>query len=476
MVAITFPSTSYPGDQPQRSRGRLVNAMVEKGGDIIRWIRSPGVIPFATSPETVFRGMAVAQDGVLYAAFKDILKKGSSAGGALVTVAGLAGQQPVRFAFNQNVTPDQVVVTENGAFTFTATTVSGSYPDPDLPQPVDVCFGFGFFFFVTGAARCYASGINTTSIDPTMFVTAEGKPDTLYRCVFFNDQLYLLGPDSIEVWGKPVNATGFPLNRITMIPRGILGPGCVSGYENGCDLGLVIISGNAQVMRINGYQPERISEPDLERLISLVPDKTKIEMTTFGSMGGHMLLKIKCPQWCWIYDFTTQTWHERNSYLSVTSRLKQGLWAYGKWLIGDENSGNIGQIDPGSVVATSYREFGAPLIWQIDSAPMKAFPTRTVVGPAHFDFQPGMGMATGADPIQTSPQVMINWSDDGGLNFSNTMQRPVGRQGDGSWLTRVFLTGSFGPYGRIWRLRISDPVSVTFNGAECPRINARAAA
>ena len=469
-MKIEFPTSSNPGFVPQEGDGRLINAMVEKTGDQIKWIRQPGVTEWATSENVTFRGLAISRDNVVYAAYNETLNRvDSSIGGAQVLVGTLSGSGKARFAFNQNVTPDQVVVSSGITSIFTTSTVS-AYPDVDLPTVVDVCFGIGFFFFVTSSGRCYSSGINTTTIDAAHFVSAESKPDGLLRCLYFNDQLYLLGPDSIEVWGKPINLALFPLNRVTVIPRGIAGPDCVTGTENGIDLGLIIISKNDQVMRINGYTPERISVPDVERAIANTADKTTIEMTSFVN-DGHMFVKVRSPTWCWMYDLTTQCWVERKSYLSDTSRTAQALSAHGFWIVGDKDSGNLGKIN-----AHDYTEYDQPLIWECWSKRPEPFPFRAVFGPAYFDFVPGQGEATGLDPIQTNPRVNVSWSDDGGLSFVPFRLCDLGRQGVTRLAAKVHLTGSTGPYGRIWKVRVSDPVYISFRGGDAPKISRRAVA
>jgi len=470
-MKIEFPTSSNPGTVPQEGDGRLINAMVEKTGDVIKWIRQPGITEWATSANVTFRGLAISRDNVVYAAYNETLNRvDTSAGGPQLLVGTLPGASKARFAFNQNTTPDQVVVSNGGASVFTPTSVS-PYPDADLPVVVDVCFGIGFFFFVTSAGRCYSSGINTTTIDPAHFITAEAKPDGLLRCLYFNDQLYLLGPDSIEVWGKPVNPSLFPLNRVTVIPRGIAGPDCVTGTENGIDLGLIIISKNDQVMRINGYTPERISVPDVERAIANVADKTTIEMTSFVN-DGHMYVKVRSLTWCWLYDLTTQCWIERKSYLSETSRTAQALSAHGFWIVGDKNTGNLGKVN-----AKDFTEYGQPLIWECWSRRPETFPYRTVVGPAHFNFVPGQGQALGLDPIQRRPRVNISWSDDGGVSFVPFRIAELNRQSVTHPMTaKVQLTGSTGGYGRVWKVRVSDPVYVSFKGGDMPRISRRAVA
>ena len=71
------------------------------------------------------------------------------------------------------------MVSENGAFVVTTGSVA-DLGDPDLPQPNAVCFMDGYFFFSIADGRCFASGLNATTIDATHFATAEGKPDSLH--------------------------------------------------------------------------------------------------------------------------------------------------------------------------------------------------------------------------------------------------------------------------------------------------------
>jgi hypothetical protein len=79
-------------------------------------------------------------------------------------------------------------------------------------------------------------------------------------------------------------------------------------------------------------------------------------------------------------------------------------------------------------------------------------------------------------PNELAPQVQIAWSNDGGVNYVPPQIRALGAQGQAEQLIRVFLTGSLSPYGRIWRIQVSDPVYVAFKGADMPRVGRRRAA
>jgi len=451
-------------------------------------IRQPGVEsygnPGALELEN-FRGMTFVE-GTVYVAFDNHLVSfnegtptyGDIGPGAII----MAGGGPVFFARDQAQPPHQILVpaSAGGAYEYTAAGITTS-PITNAGTAIDVVYGTGFFFYLLPNGRVYCSSLPNTP-DAVAFATAESKPDGALRLIYFGDQLYIMGKESIEVWGKPINTAAgqFVLNKITTIPRGMISNKACSGFENGVDLGVCFVGNNHQVCRLNGYLPERISTSDVERSIEATIDKTRIECTSYFG-DNHAYLKVRTNEWCWVYDFTTQTWAERQSYLSTTSRLLQAIYTGTRWLVGDADSAVIGWIR-----ADRRREFERPLIWQVDAVPTKGFPNRAVVGPVHFEFVVGVGeidivegtaiVSTIDDSTRVNPRVEISWSDDGGENFTYPELRELGGQRNSKQLIRVFLTGSLGPYGRVWRLRCSDPVYVSLMNGDMPRIKQRDAA
>src|SRR4029077_3072187 len=235
----------------------------------------------------------------------------TATGGAGVTVGAAGSLVSTAKGFfarnNLNPTPDKIFVDADGnAFVFTDTTVTGlvrppptgTPPTGGMGLPNSVCSLDGFFVFTVGDGTIWASDLNSTTINPLSFATAESKPDGLIRGVPWAGQLFLFGPSTTEVWAN-AGTTPFPFQRSVVIPRGLIGPFCVSGYEDNFSRALTWVADDNTVVRLNGYIPEKISPPDLDGLIERVTDKRQLELSAFISRG-HAFLLLSSPTWSWV--------------------------------------------------------------------------------------------------------------------------------------------------------------------------------
>lgn len=464
MVAIPFPLSTSPGVRVQEDAGRLFNCYAEPVEGIPQrpaiYRRMPGLKSWGTSSQTGFRGM-LALPGTLYAAFDGHVVRFTSAGGAATTHGSLAGDKKLFFARNNNSTPDVVAVDpDNGASQITSGSVI-AYPDVDVEQPNSVGFLGGYFFFTYGDGVCRASGINTTAINTSDFVTAESNPDGLYRAIPFNSQLLLFGSNSCEFFsGAVVNDTGFPFNKVTATPHGLAGRYAIAGHEDGYGKALLWVGSDNRVHYLKGgYDPIEVSPLALDRLIEAVSDKHTLE-ACIHVVAGIPWWVLSSDDWTWAFNINTLKWSERASYLNPRWRGTQSHFAFGKWLIGDAETGNILEVD-----AATKKELTGPLRVRLESLPVMNFPNRMAVPRADFDFTMGVGVATGDSANEIDPIAEIAWCDDG-LNWSNPLQRPLGRQAIANNRVSLFRTGTAGPAGRRWRIDVTDPVDFAFSGGD----------
>lgn len=462
MVAISFPVTTSPGMRPSEGAGRLINCFAEPLGEggrapAVRH-RSPGLVNFGTTTRSGCRGF-IEVAGTLYAAFGSHLEKFSSSGGASTNVGSLNGTKKGFFARNNAATPDKVFVDPDGnIYTFTPSATSSGF-DADLPAPNSVTSLDGYLVFTIGDGRCFATDLNSTSVNALSFGKAEAKPDGLVRGVAWGSKLLLCGTLTIEVWVDQ-GLSPFPFARSEVIPRGLAGPYAITGFEDGFSKGIFWIGDDNAVYRLDGYTPTKISPPDLDGLIEAIADKSDLEMCSYISRG-HAFIELSSSNWTWVFNANNEKWHERRKYLGERSRISNSYYAFSKWLCGDIETGNVQQI-----INTAQDEVSSPLVCEVWSAPVQKFPARVRVAAAWFDFSVGVGNAEGIDPIATDPKVEISWSDDGGETWSTPRIRKLGRQAVGLTRIRVNQCGVSGSQGRIWKVAMSDPVHFGLIGGE----------
>jgi len=369
------------------------------------------------------------------------------------TVSAL-GDGVVTFAKNNKATPDQVlVVSGNALVTFTTASISAPV-SVNSEVPTSVCFGESYFFVGTTTGYCYASGTNAATFSSLDRVRMEARPGPIIRTVFCNGELYVFLESNIEVWasnGNP-NATGFPLNRTTVIWRGLIAPLAVCGFEEGFEGGLIWVADDNSVRVLSGYNPQIISTPDVERAIEACTNKSAIRCFVYDLDGHACVVVDVAGEATWVYDLSEGgKWHERKSSgLDAWRMTGNSVKAFGKWIAGDRTSGNLYQID-----TSAYDEAGTAMSFVAESIAMEAFPQRLQIPRADFNF--GMGVGTDAVP---EPQVSVQWSDDGGHRWSDPVSRSLGENGRRKMQVRVNRMGLTGVKGRRFRLTIDDPVYV----------------
>jgi len=461
---IPFPLLTAPGRTPQAAGGRLINCYPEKlpatAGKPYAYWRVPGLKPWGTSPGSIYRG-ALVVGNLLYAVINQTVYTFPVGGGAGTALTGsVLGTALVTMARNNRTTPDIVIVSPgDGAFYTTGGPIV-SYPDTDVGQPNSVVFHKGFFVFTYGDGSTITSDVNSTNIQTTSKATAESKPDTLYRAIpLGNGQLLLCGSNSMEVWGGQ-NDTGYPFSYVATIARGIVGSNAIAGHDDGFGKGIYFVGDDNKVSTLSGYTPTPVSVPDLDLLIEAEPDKSKIVVSVYVSQG-HGIVTVKGPAWCWAYDTTLLTWHERRSYLQTFWRGIQPVLFNGTWICGDALSGNLAVID-----GATRNEFGQPLRMRVETGPFGAFPNMLRINAIEMYLTKGVGIATGADPTETDPQVSAAISRDGGQTWSSPRLMKLGRQSLTDARVRASIWGQAQIQGVRWRFDESAGVNFGFMGAD----------
>jgi hypothetical protein len=108
---------------------------------------------------------------------------------------------------------------------------------------------------------------------------------------------------------------------------------------------------------------------------------------------------------------------------------------------------------------------GEPILIQIETGPLGAFPSPIRINALELYLTKGVGRAVGVDPLETDPDISISISRDGGqtgaCRASSRLAAVAHRR-----RVRAAIWGQAQNQGVRWRLRESAPLSFAFMGAD----------
>lgn len=327
-----------------------------------------------------------------------------------------------------------------------------------------VGYAEGYFVFnQPGTGEFQISGLLDNTIDPLDFATAEGSPDLLLSLLVNQLEIWLFGTSSTEVFFDSGNAD-FPFERIQ---GAFIEQGCAAKFSP-AKLGSKVYwlsaddHGQGMAVAATGYQPVRISTHAEEfawQQYSRIDDAIGYTY----QQEGHSFYQLTFPTGnaTWVYDEATQLWHERAwrnpADASLNRHRSNCMMAFAnKIIVGDWENGNLYQYS-----LDAFTDNGAALP-AIRQAPHFASGDNTwsIFDRFWVDIETGVGLATGQG---SDPQVMIEWSDDGGHTFPNYRTVSAGKIGE--YRARAVIRRCGKSRDRVWRVSISDPVKRVLIGA-----------
>ena len=328
----------------------------------------------------------------------------------------------------------------------------------------------------------------------TSYSLKDGAPDDLVALIVDHREVYLMGEISSEVW-TDVGTVPFPFQRIpgTSTQHGIAAP--FSLYRLGNSFAYVSRNnrGQAQIMQMQGYIPQRISTHAVENTIANKYVEDAVAWTY--QLEGHEVYVVTFPSLnlTWAYDATTQMWHKwlYTATDSTYERHRGNCCAtfQGLVIIGDYENGKLYELDK-----TNYTDDGQT-VRRLRRAPhlVTEF-QRQYFDELQIQFQPGVGTTGLSAPFgryiqnpyyippdgtltigpldtvflsdlatinqntpTTYPQAMLRWSNDGGSTWSNEHWTGVGQLG--KYRNRAIWRRLGTARDRIFEVVVTDPVN-----------------
>jgi len=320
-----------------------------------------------------------------------------------------------------------------------------------------------FLYNKPGSQLWAASDLLSPITDPLSFASKDGSPDDLVALIVDRREVYLLGEMSSEVW---IDSGGvpFPFTRIpgTSTQQGIAAQWSCARMGNSFAYVSKNNRGEAMIVRMNGYFPERISTHAVET--TLVNQNVSDALAWTYQLEGHEVYVVTFPSigtngLTWAYDNTTGLWHKwlyRNNQ-NQFERHRGNCCAFfnQQVLVGDYENGKIYQV-----AREFYTDDGQP-IRRIRRAPhITSDLQRQYFHELQIQFQPGVGLSTGQGQ---DPQAMLRWSNDGGSTWSNEYWTSIGKQG--KYQNRAIWRRLGWSRDKVFEVSVSDPVKAVIISA-----------
>jgi hypothetical protein len=362
--------------------------------------------------------------------------------------------------------PDIVQMTENGlqvtiltssgiSYYYTESTDTfGQITDPNYLPASSVCTIDGYTIFSEiGSGRFFVSDLRDTTTYPATYrATAEALSDNIVRLVAFNNQLYIFGTASVEIW----QSTGVgdpPFQRINgaFFQQGINAKGSVI-----VDVSGIYFLGNDGIFyKVSAYNPERVSTFGIEEIISKMI-YTDDALALIYTQAGHKfaIWNFLREEKTIILDIVTGLWHERGSFNNSGSA--QQRWSclfainYNKLVIVNcRVPGRLCFLDP-----NKYDEEGQAVLAEIITSLIFKDYNNFSINNLVLVVDSGVGLEY---PNQGfDPKIMMDFSTDGGLTWTERSPQPMGKIG--KYRQRINWTNLGSAREFVLRFRISDPV------------------
>jgi len=411
---------------------------------------TPGLSLFAEVSTYPSRG-AISVNGYIYTVNESKLYSINPSGGVTTLGTINSATAPVVFAWNGTVL---VFVDGYQGWTFTpATSTLARITDADFPAtPGSVAFLAGRFVVNTnGAGQFYWSGLLTgTAWDPLDFATAESETDNLVAIASDHGSLVLLGDLTTEFWapnpGSTSSADAFVRVGGSGIEWGIAAARTIAKF----DTGLIWLAknqlGEARVVKLQGYTPVPLDDPEVSHAINAqtgLEDATGFSYVqdgrTFYQLNvGEISLLFDGIGWSYVSSGSSGGRHRANVRASLSERP----------YVFDYESGACYLLDK-----TNLTDSEATIVREVVTKHLLADFNPLTVWKLIVDCE------VGHTAEATAPQMMMQYSKDGGNTWSSELWSDMGAVGE--YTKRVIWRTLGRARDFTFRFRVSDKVGVT---------------
>ncbi len=425
---------------------------------------TPGTPVLATAVESIVRGMHRPTDGS-----DGIVVVGSRvyriSASFVLTAVGNVDSSALPVHIDDNGV-DAVIVT--GPSGYTLNLVSNALvqiSDEAFYGSNNVDFLMGYGIFVKPRSNIfYITAANAITFDPLDFASAESNAEPIVTHVVSHEDIVFFKETVTEIW-RSSGGADFPFARDTnaSIEQGCAAANSVAKMDNTVFWLGKNTEGSGIVWKLNGYTPQRVSTDAIETAIASYSNISDAVAYSYQQEGhSFYVLTFPTASVTWVYDAATQLWHQR-AYLNPSTgtlgrhRSNCHMHFGGKHIVGDYADGRLyaldldyykdGANDPLPSIRAASHVSGLDYEWIIHNR-------------LQVDIESGVGLTSGQG---ITPKAYLDWSDDGGHEWSSQHAAQIGAKG--KYRTRLRWNRLGRARDRVYRITISDPVKRVILGA-----------
>ncbi len=322
-----------------------------------------------------------------------------------------------------------------------------------------VAYQGGYFILEkAGTSNFFISDLDSIDFPPLNESSVLSSPDILVNCISNNEQLYLMGARTIEVWALTGVSASNPFSLIQgrVMPMGVTAQATVKKLGNTFFWLGANDQGDGVVFSMENDIPTRVSTHAIEWRIQQLGDLSTATAYAYQE-NGHYFYALNLPgsSTTWVYDMTTKHWHERQSRISGnTSRTLAEVHCFlnGQHIIGDYRNGNLYVYDQDYYYDDIY-----PIMRLRQTPHSNEGVAMVFYKTLQVDIQPGVGTLT------IDPRLVLRISRDGGFTFGNPIYGTMGKIGQ--YTTRARWQRLSRGRDLVFQVFCDDPVPVVFIGA-----------
>lgn len=343
--------------------------------------------------------------------------------------------------------------------TYTITSAFARITDTGFPvNPLTVMFLAGRF--VVNAQQTgqfnWSDIYNGLSWPALNFATAETSSDPLIAVWQSNGQAVLFGSRTTEFFGVGTSID-LPYASIsgTASQWGLAATWSVARYDNSLACLMRGRMGQVMIAKLNGYVPQRLSNPDIETIINGY--STVNDAVAYSYMiGGHNMYVINFPTagFTWMLDGFTQVWTCLQSHILTRYIGQLGFSFLTYTIVSDYRNGLLY-----SLTDQAYDDNGAPIESEIISENISDPDlNRVTVNKFRVDMEVGMG-----NGIVENPQIGLSVSRDNGKTWGAEMLQSIGPIGNYTNVVEWNRIGTSRDF--VFKLRMNDAFPFTLVNA-----------